>query len=321
MRTYKQLTQEQRYQIYALLKAGHYQTEIAHFIGVHKSTVSRELRRNCGQKGYRPKQAHQFALHRRKKARYRIETSTWILIEALIRQEWSPEQVSGWLRENYGLQISHEWIYQYILTDKHAGGDLHRHLRCRKKRKKRYGSYDRRGKLKNRVSIDERPAIVETRHRLGDWEVDTIIGKGHRHAIVSLTERKSRLALLRKVERTTAQAVADAVIDLMKSLPVRTHTITADNGKEFGDHQRIAHELCTDVYFAHPYSSWERATNENMNGLVRQYFPKKRNFATITEEDIEFAIERLNNRPRKCLGFKSPNQVFFDHSLVVALGS
>jgi len=321
MRTYAQLTQEQRYQIYALLKAGHNQTEIAHFIRVHKSTVSRELRRNRGLKGYRPKQAHQFALNRRKKARYRIEASTWILIEALIRQEWSPEQVSDWLKQNYCLQISHEWIYQYILMDKHAGGHLHRHLRCQKKRKKRYGSYNRRGKLKNRVSIDQRPAIVDARQRLGDWEVDTIIGKGHRHAIVSLTERKSRLALLRKVERKTAQAVADAVIELMQSLPIRTYTITADNGREFAEHERIAKELNADVYFAHPYSSWERATNENMNGLIRQYFPKKRNFTTITKQEIEFVTERLNNRPRKCLGFKSPNQVFFNHSPAVALGS
>ena len=321
MRTYRQLTQEQRYQIYVLLKAGHNQTEIARFIRVHKSTISRELRRNRGQKGYRPKQAHQFAWNRRKKARYRIEASTWILIEALIRQEWSPEQVSGWLKDNYGLQISHEWIYQYILMDKHAGGDLHRHLRCQKKRKKRYGSYDRRGKLKNRVSIDERPAIVDTRQRLGDWEVDTIIGKGHCHAIVSLVERKSRLALLKKVESKAAQVVADAVVELMKSLPVQIHTITADNGKEFADHERIAKKLNADVYFAHPYSSWERGTNENMNGLVRQYFPKKHSFATITETEIEFVMERLNNRPRKCLGFKSPNQVFFNHSSAVALRS
>jgi IS30 family transposase len=321
MRTYTQLTRVQRYQIYALLKAGHSQTEIAHFIRVHKSTVCRELRRNRGLKGYRPKQAHQFSLNRRKKVRYRIEASTWILIEALIRQDLSPEQVSGWLQDNYGLQISHEWIYQYILTDKHAGGDLHRHLRCQKKRRKRYGSYDRRGKLKNRVSIDERPAIVDTRQRLGDWEVDTIIGKGHRHAIVSLTERKSRLALLSKVERKTARTVANAVIELLKPLPVRTHTLTADNGKEFADHERISRDLRADVYFAHPYSAWERATNENMNGLIRQYFPKKRNFATITQQEIEFVMERLNNRPRKCLGFKTPNEVFFNYSPVVALGS
>jgi len=243
------------------------------------------------------------------------------LIEFFIRQDWSPEQVSDWLKINYGLQISHESVYQYILKDKHAGGNLHRHLRCQKKRRKRYGSYDRRGTLKNRVSIDERPSIVDTRQRLGDWEVDTIIGKGHHQAIVSLTERKSRLALLRKVERKTAQAVADAVIDLLKPLGGDPHTITADNGKEFAGHERIANDLQVDVYFAHPYSSWERGTNENMNGLIRQYFPKKRSFATITEHEIQHAMERLNNRPRKCLGFKSPNQVFFNHSSVVALRS
>jgi IS30 family transposase len=321
MRTYTQLTQEQRYQIYALMKAAHNQTEIARLINVHKSTISREVRRNRGMKGYRPKQAHQFSLNRRKKTKYRIEVSTWTLIETLLRKDWSPEQASGWLKENYGLQISHEWIYQHILMDKQAGGDLHRHLRCQKKRRKRYGSYDRRGRLKNRVSIDERPVIVDTRQRLGDWEVDTIIGKGHRQAIVSLTERKARLALLRKVERKTSQAVADAVIELLKTLPVQIHTITADNGKEFADHERIARDLRTNVYFAHPYSSWERATNENMNGLIRQYFPKKHDFTTITENEIEFVMERLNNRPRKCLGFKTPNQVFFNRLPVVALGS
>jgi len=321
MSVYMQLTREQRYQISALLKAGHNQTEIAHLIRVHKSTVSRELRRNRGLRGYRPKQAHQFALNRRKQAWCRVEASTWMLIETLIRQDWSPEQVSGWLRENFRIQISHEWIYQYILGDKQAGGDLHRHLRCQKKRRKRYGSYDRRGTLKNRVSIDQRPAIVDTRQRLGDWEVDTIIGRGHRQAIVSLTERKSRLALLRKVERKTAQAVVEAVIELLQPLPVRTHTITSDNGKEFAEHERMAADLQTMVYFAHTYSSWERATNENMNGLIRQYFPKKRSFATITEAEIEFVMERLNNRPRKCLGFKSPNQVFFNHSSAVALRS
>ena len=321
MRYYTQLTQEQRYQISALLKMDHSQIEIAKVIGVHKSTVSRELRRNRGLRGYRPKQAHRLAVSRRDKSRQRIGTSTWILIEAAIRKEWSPEQVSDWLKDNHDLRISHEWIYQYILMDKHAGGDLHRHLRCQKKRRKRYGSYDRRGILKNRVSIDERPAIVDTRQRLGDWEVDTIIGKGHRHAIVSLVERKSRLALLRKVESKTAQAVADAVIELMKLLPVRTHTITADNGKEFADHERIAKVLNADLYFAHPYSSWERGTNENTNGLIRQYFPKKRSFVTITQQEIEFVMDRLNNRPRKCLGFKSPNQVFFNHSPAVALSS
>lgn len=321
MRIYTQLTYEQRYQIYVLLKAGHNQSEIAHFIRVHKSTISRELKRNRGQRGYRPKQAHEFALSRRKKVRHRIPERTWEWIEILIRQEWSPEQVSGWLRETFGISISHEWVYQYLLKDKQAGGDLHRHLRCQKKRRKRYGSYDRRGKLKNRVSIDERPAIVDTRQRLGDWEVDTIIGNGHRHAIVSLADRKSRLALLKKVDRKTAEAVADAVIELLQPLVERTHTITADNGKEFADHERMAKDLQAEVFFAHAYSSWERATNENTNGLIRQYFPKKRSFASIDQREIDFVMERLNNRPRKCLGFKTPNHVFFNHSPVVALRS
>jgi IS30 family transposase len=321
MRTYTQLTQEQRYQIYALMKAGHKQSEIADLIDVHKSTIGREVKRNRGLRGYRPKQAHQFALSRREKAKCRIEATTWTLVEILIRQDWSPEQISGWLKENISFQISHEWVYQHILKDKLAGGDLYRHLRCQKKRRKRYGRNDRRGKLKNRTSIDERPGIVDTRQRLGDWEVDTIIGKGHRQAIVSLTERKSRLALLRKVERKTAQAVSDAVIELLDTLPIQTYTITADNGKEFADHERIARALCTRVYFAHPYSSWERAANENMNGLIRQYFPKKHNFAEITEKDIELVMDRLNNRPRKCLGFKSPIQVFFNRLTFVALGS
>jgi len=321
MSIYKQLTYEQRYQIYVLLKAGHNQSEIAHFIRVHKSTISREMKRNRGQRGYRPKQAHEFALSRRKKVRHRIPERTWEWIELLIRQEWSPEQVSGWLRETSGISISHEWIYQYLLKDKQAGGDLHHHLRCQKKRRKRYGSYDRRGKLKNRVSIDERPAIVDTRQRLGDWEVDTIIGKGHRHAIVSLADRKSRLALLKKVDRKTAEAVANAVIELLQPHVERTHTITADNGKEFADHERMAKDLQAEVFFAHAYSSWERATNENTNGLIRQYFPKKRSFASIDQREIDFVMERLNNRPRKCLGFKTPNQVFFNHSPVVALRS
>lgn len=319
MRIYTQLTQEQRYQIYALLKAGHNQTEIASTIDVHKSTVSRELRRNRGLRGYRPKQAHEFALSRRHGPVPWISPATWMLVERFIRQDWSPEQITGWLKVTLDLRISHEWIYQHILHDKRTGGVHFRHLRCQKKRRKRYRSYDRRGTLKNRVSIDERPPIVETRQRLGDWEVDTIIGKGHYQAIVSLTKRKSRFALLRKVERKTAQAVADAVIDLLKPLSCDLHTITADNGKEFAEHERIAEELRTNVYFSHPYSSWERGANENMNGLVRQYFPKDKGFEAITDPDIDHVMKRLNNRPRKCLGYKTPNQVFFKHSSAVAL--
>jgi IS30 family transposase len=311
MRTYKQLTQEQRYQIYALMKMGHYQTEIAKCIGVDKSTISRELKRNQGQRGYRPKQAHNLAMSKRKQGQRRIQTETWALIEAKIRLDWSPEQISGWLLKHHGIQVSHEWIYQYLLSDKQAGGDLHKHLRCQKKRRKRYGSHDRRGKLPNRVSIDERPEIVDQRKRIGDWEVDTIIGRRHRQAIVTLTERKSRFALLRKVEQRKADLVSDAVIDLLQPVADRSHTITGDNGKEFAEHECIADELGIDFFFAHPYAAWERGTNENMNGLIRQYIPKSRDLESVTEDELLKIISKLNHRPRKCLDFRTPFEVFF----------
>jgi transposase, IS30 family len=314
---YTQLTQEQRYQISALLKMGHNRTEIATVIGTHKSTVSRELSRNQGQRGYRPKQAHRMALHRRGRSRKRISAETWELIETKLRLDWSPEQVSGWLIRHHAIQVSHEWIYQHILADKRAGGDLHRHLRCQKKRRKRYGSYDRRGKMPNRVSIEERPAVVEERARIGDWEVDTIIGKRHRHAIVTLTERKSRLNLLAKVEQRTADQVGNAMIAVLQEVADRVHTLTADNGKEFADHERIAHALQADFFFAHPYAAWERGANENMNGLIRQYIPKTQDFATVTHADLMWIMNRLNHRPRKCLDFQSPFEVFFEQSVAL----
>ena len=315
--SYTQLTQEQRYQIYALLKMGHNRTEIAAVIEMHKATISRELGRNSGLRGYRPKQAHHKALSRRNHSQARIMPEIWETIEAKLRLEWSPEQVSGWLHRYHAIQVSHEWIYQHILVDKQAGGDLYRHLRCQKKRRKRYGSYDRRGKLPNRVSIEERPDIVEQRQRIGDWEVDTIIGKGHHQGIVTLIERKSRFALLSKVEQRTADQVSKAMIDLLLPVSDRLHTITADNGKEFAEHERIAHELQVDFFFAHPNAAWERGTNENMNGLVRQYIPKKRNFASVTDVELIQIMKRLNNRPRKCLDFMSPFEVFFNQSVAL----
>ena len=312
MRTYKQLTQEQRYQIYALMKMGHRQTKIAKFIGVNKSTISRELKRNLGQRGYRPKQAHGLAMSRRKKGQCRIQAEIWVLIERKTRLDWSPEQISGWLLKHHHIQVSHEWIYQYILNDKQAGGDLYKHLRCQKKRRKRYGSRDRRGKLPNRRSIEERPKIVDQRQRIGDWEVDTILGKGRRQAVLTLTERKSRFALLRKVDRRTAELVSDAVIDLLQPVADYLHTISGDNGKEFAEHQRIAQELGIDFFFAHPYAAWERGANENMNGLVRQYIPKDRDLTSVTNDELEQIMVKLNHRPRKCLDFKSPTEVFFE---------
>ena len=319
MRTYIQLTQEQRCQIKALLKIDQNQTQIAKGVGVNKSTISRELRRNCGQRGYRPKQAHQIAMSRKKKNKLRIVPETWTLIEEKLRLDWSPEQISGWLKKNTEVAVSHEWIYQYVYADKRAGGDLYKHLRCQKKRRNRYGSYDRRGKIPNKKSIEERPEVVERRERLGDWEMDTIIGKGHRGAVVTLTDRKSRFTLLGQVDQKKSDLVADTTISLLQAVSHR-ETATSDNGKEFAEHERIANSLGLEVYFAHPYASWERGTNENTNGLIRQYLPKDRDLTTVTAQASLMIMDRLNHRPRKCLDFKTPYEVFFEYNSV-ALGS
>ena len=220
--------------------------------------------------------------------------------------------------------ISPEWIYRYIYADKALGGDLHSHLRGQKPYRKRYaGGQDRRGQLKDRVSIDERPAVVDRKGRLGDWEGDTIIGRKHQGVLVSLVERKSSFTLIDKVTRKTAAQVRDAATGLLEPLKDLVHTLTLDNGKEFAYHEDIAQSLEAEIFFAHPYSSWERGLNENTNGLIRQYFPKKHDFATITDEEIAEVVHRLNHRPRKKLGFKTPYEVFFNTStlLTVALQS
>ena len=303
------------------MKAGLNQTEIAENIGVHKSTISREVRRNQGQKGYRPKQAHSFAESRQfNRARGDISNGTWQTVETLIREDWSPKQISSWFKLFSEVSVSHEWIYQYIYQDKYYGGYLHKHLRCQKKRRKRYGSYSHRGQLINRVSIDG-PAIVDRRSRIGDWELDTIIGKAHKQAIVTITERKTRFTFIRKVAFRTAENVANAIIDLLGPMKKWVKTLTVDNGKEFALHELIAKALDAKFFFAHPYSSWERGLNENTNDLIRQYIPKKSVFKNITQKQIDNVMEKLNNRPRKCLGFKAPNQVFFGINPTVALQS
>jgi len=311
MGNYAQLTYHQRYHIYTFLKAGYCQTEIAEAIGVHKSTISREIKRNRGKRGYRPKQAQQFANERQNKAKARIRPEDWKLVAGLIALDWSPEQISDHCRDNHIMPISHEWIYQYIYQDKKDGGRLWKHLRCRKKRKKRYGSYEKRGQIPNRTMIDERPKIASDRSRLGDWEADTIIGKGKKGAIVTLVDRKSRYLRMGLVKQRTKEAVKEMIISLLANFPV--HTITCDNGKEFTSHEAIAKELGAKVYFAHPYASWERGTNENTNGLIRQYFPKNTSFCLLTYEDIAYVEHRLNTRPRKCLSFSSPMVFLNNH--------
>ncbi len=324
MRTYTQLTREERYQIYALKQADHQQAEIATILGRHKATISRELRRNRGLRGYRPKQAHCLALERRcAKIRPRFRGSVWRQVKKLIRQHWSPEQIVGRLKTEQDTHISHEHIYQYIYADKRSGGDLYQYLRCQKKRRKRYGSYDRRGIIPNQVSIDERPSIVGAKLRFGDWEGDTVIGKRHRGALVTLVERKSLYTIIRAVCRKTAEAVREAVVAGLTPYKEKVYTLTYDNGREFSDHAGIASDLEARIYFAHPYSSWERGVNENTNGLIRQYFPKDRDLTTVSQAEIENAMHQLNHRPRKTLGFRTPFEVFFktQTTLTVALAS
>lgn len=313
---YHQLTREERYQIKVLLKTGQNQSEIAIAIGVNKSTISRELVRNRGQRGYRPEQANDLASARsRKKMKPQISAETWVMVEAQLRLEWSPEQISGWLVKNNQNKVSHEHIYQYVYADQKAGGVLYKHLRCQKKRRKRCAKYDRRGIIPNRKSIDERPAIVEQRQRLGDWEGDLMIGKKHQGAVLTLVERKSRFTLIRKVEGKHALSVANAMIECLSWVPA-VETITNDNGKEFANHKMVSTALSANVYFAHPYSSWERGTNENTNGLIRQYLPKHRDLSTLTTKEELMIMDRINLRPRKCLNFSTPFEVFFGLHLV-----
>jgi IS30 family transposase len=314
---YTQLAREQRYQINVLKKAGHNQTYIAAMVGCHKSTISRELRRNRGQKGYRHYQADELAYSRQCDAyRSRIAWQTWEQVERFLRQDWSPEQITGHLKRAKQPSVSHEWIYLYVYADKRRGGTLHRHLRSQKKQRKRYSGYIRRGQIPNRTSIDKRPQIVASKRRFGDWEVDTIVGARHKGGILSAVERKSKLTRLRKLATKGAAEMKDNTIELLAPLAAKVHTITVDNGKEFCEHELIAAGLQARIYFAHPYSSWERGLNENTNGLVRQYFPKKYEFSMISDSNLQHVEDLLNNRPRKTLGYRTPNEVFFKQQSV-----
>lgn len=312
MAKYKQITQEERYQIAALLAAGFNQSYIAAQLSRDKSTISREISRNKGPRSYQPKQANDKALQRRKTAYKAVKMTSELItfVESKLREEWSPDQISGWLLIECHMTLSHERIYQHIWEDKHQGGDLYKHLRRQgKKYEKRCNGKSSRGQIKNRVSIDHRPMIVAAKLRVGDWEIDTVIGKNHQGALVTLVERKTLYTLVAQVDRKQADKVTKATIDLLTPFEGRVHSITADNGKEFAFHEEIAKQLKTKVYFAHPYHSWERGLNENTNGLLRQYFPKHTNLKNVTKEEVDLAAYKLNNRPRKTLGYKTPAQM------------
>ena len=308
---YQHLTLELRYQIYAFKQAGFSKSDIAQKIGVHKSTIGRELRRNRSGRGYRPQFAERQAQHRKKmKAKPRISEQTWTEVEEkLVQAQWSPEQISGRRKADGVPAVSTERIYQHLYADKAAGGTLYTHLRSRKKKRKRYGSYSQRGVWSGIKRIDQRPEIVAEKKRIGDWELDTIIGKRHQAAIVTMVERQTKLLRMKKLARKTADLTKTAVCQQLGNLP--THTLTSDNGREFAEFEAIEKQLQASFYFANPYHSWERGVNENTNGLVRQYFPKQTDFTTISDEEVRQVVEKLNNRPRKTLGYKTPNEIFF----------
>jgi len=318
---YKQLTYEQRCQILVLKKRNCSQREIAETIGVSQPTVSRELTRNTGDRGYRHKQAQEKAAQRRKDAAKPTKMTPAMIstIERKLRLEWSPEQISGWLLEHREQLISHESIYLHIWADKQAGGDLYMHLRRQgKKYDKRRNGKSTRGQIKNRISIDDRSQVVDDKSRIGDWEIDTVIGKGHSGALVTIVERVTKFTVSAQVNSKSAADVTQATIALLRPFKDVVHTITADNGKEFAYHEKISEALTADVYFAHPYSSWERGLNENTNGLLRQYFPKDTDLKTVKQQEVRRAVNRLNSRPRKGLDFKTPRQLMNDHRAALA---
>jgi len=314
--TYKHLSQEERYQIYILMSAGNSQQQIAELLGRHKSTISREIARNTGGRGYRPRQACLLAQERSLGSRNasQITAKQWSETVDYLHGKWSPEQIAN------QVGISHETIYRHVYADKATGGSLWKELRCQKKRRKRYASgQDRRGQIIGRRPISERPAYIEERSQVGHWEGDTVIGANHKQAIVTLVERKSGYAVLSKVTNKTSDLVGNAIINELQSFTPLVKTMTFDNGKEFAEHQRMDKELQSTTYFADPFASWQRGSNENFNGLLRQYIPKKRPLSTVTQEEIKMIQQQLNNRPRKRLGFKTPNEVFTQSLKRVAL--
>jgi IS30 family transposase len=312
----KQLTQKERYHIWASLKRGMKQKEIAESIGVHPSTICREIQRN--RDDVTDEYHYAFAQtksQRRQKAKpkYSVLTSkVKTYIKTKLKEDWSPEQIAGRMRLDIGFSICHETIYRYIYYNKSRGGRLYQYLRHKnKKYHSRSNHYQRRGIIIDRVSIDKRPKVVEKKNRIGDFEIDTVIGKHHIGALLTVVDRKSKFTLIKKVASKRAEEVSKALVTMLMPLKPITKTITSDNGKEFAYHKEVSEALDTSFYFAHPYSSWERGLNEHTNGLIRQYLPKKTDFTQISKEEIITIQDKLNHRPRKVLNYRTPYEVFF----------
>ena len=309
---FKRLTLEQRYQTMSLLEAGLTQSEIAEEVGVDKSTISREIKRNKVSGRYNAKAANEKAKLRQTVFHKHIKI-TWemiLLITKKLSEGWSPEQIYGHYKKYNIAMVSHETIYQHIAKNRAAGGDLYKRLRRKGRRKKHYGHYSLRGQIKNRISIDQRPEIVEEKKRFGDLEGDLVIGKGHCGVILTIVDRATKFTWAVSLSNKSARTVADAIINLFYPFVGFLKTLTFDNGKEFSFHEEIAKALKIDIYFADPYCSWQRGLNENTNGLLREYLPKQMSFKSLPENKVRDVVIKLNNRPRKILNFSTPQQVF-----------
>ena len=311
----KRLTLGERYTISVLLGEGYSNTNIAKHLLRDRSVIHREIKRNQLRGVYNAEKADKLAANRSKVTHITVKFTAELrdLITDKLLLDWSPEQISDHLKREYEKSLSTQRIYDFVYADRRAGGTLYKHLRQSRKRRKKYGSKDFRGQIKDRVSIEERPSIVEDKSRIGDFEIDTVIGKDHQGALVTIVDRMSKFTLIGKVDSKEADGVANMLISLLKPYKSIVHTITADNGKEFAAHRKVTESLECEYYFAHPYSSWERGVNENCNGLIRQYAPKGSSFDNVDQARVDFIMERLNNRPRKTLGYKTPSEVFFEN--------
>ena len=314
--TYCQITAAERYTLGLLRRQGLPAAAIARILGRHRSTIGRELRRNRTHHdgSYRPQLADWYARGRRSRSRrnQRFSPADWATVHTRIREDWSPEQVAGRLRLEQGLAISHETIYRSIWADKVAGGTLHTHLRgARKQRRKRYGSYDSRGRLAGKRPITARPAAVETRCQLGHWEADTVLGSGQAGpCMLTLVERKTGYLVLGQLRQRTTADVTQRAIQLIRAQRCAVHTITVDNGTEFHQYAAIERATPARFYFATPHHAWERGTNENTNGLLRQYLPKGQSMAHLSQHDCSRLAAKLNRRPRKRLGYRTPEECY-----------
>lgn len=318
MSKYHQLTQEERYRITAYRMSGSSQADIARLLQRHPSTIGRELQRNttAHDGGYRAEKAHSYATARRRRCRRgaRFSAENMARVAALLRRRWSAEQISGTLKKTGELSISTETIYRRIRWDRKVGGDLWRHTRIMSKfGRKRYGRRDSRGVLPGKRHISERPQEVEQRQRVGHWEGDTVMGSDMRHCVLTLVERKSGYAIIKKLKARTKDEVTRAATRAIRSHCRKFKTITFDNGTEFHDYALLEKRFPVRIYFATPYHSWERGSNENFNGLLRQYLPKGTCMSSVTQAQCDHIGDDINNRPRKRLGFNTPASLYHRH--------